>query len=635
MSKCQIIQTERLRDAQRAERALFDVLARLPEDFFLYRELKITPAYKEQLRGSMEAKPDMLVVGPDVGVLAFEVKDWNLSRNTYEWMDQYRIRVRRADGSTDIIGNPSDQADRYQHALRALLGGLDVFVQCFLAFPRITRQEFLNKFQDLTVLSNPQSRFFLDMNRTVFKDDLANDPLRPQAFLVRLARRHKGFRSSDPAEMLRVNRALVPTTFCIGTAITRQKDREALRLLTEEQQRWVFGMDDTKNYLLDVAGSGKTNILISKALHLLDKAPDSKPPSILLTTYSTNLETNIRRIFAAKLVQSDRDPKSASQAITILGMPSLAKAIVKRGCGGELAERAPDESEDAYEIRLKDWAADILENDPAPFARFDYILIDEIQDFDDTHLYILTKLCRGGRYLFVGDVGQKIYERSHDLKRHGIVAAQLELDRAFRMYRTPKYIAQLAIEFVSIDSAVQNEFQQHGYGTPQCANNSPTLAVLECTDSPAASVAEKVGDLLARDYVEHEILVVTSMKSTAAICGALQDAAIPFSLGETEDGTMVTVVDFMSAKGLERPVVMVCGVEDLACRRQQSDPFVDEDSAARAESLSRRQLYVALTRTTEELWIYYRSSDHPFIDDLLTINRRLLKKLQKRVRHGQ
>jgi hypothetical protein len=635
MSKCQIIQTERLRDAQRAERAMFDVLARLPEDYFLYRELKVTPAYKEQLRGSMEVKPDMVVVGPDVGVLAFEVKDWNLHRNTYEWVDQYRIRVRRADGNVDIIGNPSDQADRYQHALRALLRGLDVFVQCFVAFPRITRQEFLNKFQDLTVISNPQSRFFLDMNRTVFKDDLAMNPLQPQEFLIRLARRHEGFRSSGSSEVLRVNQALVPTTFCIGDALTRQKGREALRLLSDEQQRWVFGMDDTKNYLLDVAGSGKTNILISKALHLVEKAPDSKPPTILLTTYSTNLETNIRRIFAAKLAASGGDHKTSSQAITIMGMPSLTKAIVKRGSGGDLAERAPDEGEDAYETRLKDWAADVLENDPSRFARFDYVLIDEIQDFDDTHLYILTKLCRGGRYLFVGDVGQKIYERSHDLKRHGIVTAPLELDRSFRMYRTPKYIAQLAIEFVSIDPSVQNEFQQQGYGTPQCANNSPNLAVLDSTNNPNISVAETVGNLLARDYVERDILIITSIEKTAATCTALETAGLAFSLGETEQGNTITVVDFLSAKGLERPVVIISGIEDLPCRGTVNNPFADEDSAARAESLSRRQLYVALTRTIETLWVFYSSNEHPFVKDLLEINRRILKKFQKRVRHGQ
>lgn len=634
MSKCQIIQTERLQDAQRAERALFDFLARLPDGYFLYRELKVTPAYSEQLRGSMEAKPDMVVVGKDVGVLAFEVKDWNLDRNDYDWVDQYTVRVKPKKESSYKIGNPTDQADRYQHALRALLRGLDVFVQCFVTFPMITRQEFYNKFKDLTVLSNPQSRFFLDMDRTVFKNDLAQNPLHPQEFLVRLAKRHKGFHPSSSSDIDSVNQALVPTTFCIGNALVRQKNRETVRLLSEEQQRWVFGTNNTKNYLLDFAGSGKTNILISKALHLVDRASDSKPPAILMTTYSTNLETNIRRIFATKLAASSGDAKKYSEAITIMGMPSLTKAIVKRGSDSELAERPENEAIEAYETRLKEWAADILEDNPDPFARFDYVLIDEIQDFDDTHLYLITKLCRGGNYLFVGDIGQKIYERSHDLKRHGIITAPLKLDRSFRMYRTPKYIAQLALDFVSIDPYVQNEFARQGYGVPQCMNTNETLAVFESTDELAICVANKVGDLLARDHLEGDILVITSTEKTADICEALETAGISFSQLETEQGNRVTVVDFLAAKGLERAVVIVTGVEDLPCRRAAEDPFADEESMARKESLARRQLYVALTRTTEDLRVYYTSDGHPFIRELLEINQRISIKLQKRTRHG-
>jgi hypothetical protein len=635
MSKCRIIQTERLEEAQRAERALFDFLARLPDGYFLYRELKVTPAYKEQLRGRMEVRPDMVVVGKDVGVLAFEVKDWNLSKNSYEWIDQYKIRVRGADGSTKIIQNPKAQSDRYRHALRALLRRMDTFVQCFVAFPMITRYEFLNKFQDLTVLSNPQSHFLLDMKRTVFKDDLAKNPLQPQEFLFRLARRHGGFRSTSSSDIDQVNQALVPTTFCIGDALVQQKHRETLRLLSEEQQRWVFGTDDERNYLLDFAGSGKTNILISKALHLVDRVSDAKPPAILLTTYNTNLETNIRRIFAAKLAASGGDTKKFHKAITIMGMPSLTKAIVKRGTGGELAERGVDEELDAYEARLKERAANILENNPDGFARFDCVLIDEIQDFDDTHLYIVTKLCRGGKYLFVGDIGQKIYERSHDLKRHDIISAPLELDRSFRMYRTPKYIAQLALDFVTIDPYVQNEFTKLGYGTPLCVNDNQALAILENSDKLGESIAEVVGDLLARDYVEGDILVIISDEIMDSVCGSLEAAGITFSQGETEKGNTVTVVNFLAAKGLERPVGVVAGVEDLPCRENPENLFIDEETAARKESLSRRQLYVALTRTTEDLRIFYTSNRHPFIRELLEINQRLLKGVQKRARHGQ
>jgi hypothetical protein len=52
MFKCQLIQTSKLDDSNRAARDMLDFLGSLPPDFFVYRELKITPAYEEKLQWS-------------------------------------------------------------------------------------------------------------------------------------------------------------------------------------------------------------------------------------------------------------------------------------------------------------------------------------------------------------------------------------------------------------------------------------------------------------------------------------------------------------------------------------------------------------------------------------------------------
>ncbi|MEI6972793.1 MAG: UvrD-helicase domain-containing protein, partial [bacterium] len=493
MTHCLIIQTERLKDAQRAERTLFDFLARLPAGYSLYRELKLTPAYAEQMHGSEQAKPDMVVVGPGIGVLAFEVKDWNLEMNEYEWLDQYRIRVRRRDGHQATISNPADQAERYQRALRTLLGDEDVFVQCFVAFPRLNRNEFVNRFRDLTVLNNPQSRFFLDMDRTVFRDDLSECALHPEELLIRLARKHRSFRGVPAEEIERVNTRLMPTTFCLGNALARQQERTHFHILSNEQQRWAFGIDQDKNYLLDVAGSGKTNTLISRALYLVDRAGSGPVPAILLTTYNTNLEMNIQRILESKIQTAGGDPRRYRDAIIVMGMPALCAELVRTGNSAELCKASSGESPTDYEARLKDWAAATLEEGGSRFARFDHVLIDEIQDFDDTHLYIVTKVCRGGKYFFVGDIGQKIYERSYELKRHGIIKRDIEMEKSYRMYRTPRYIAELATSFVTNDPYVKNEFESHGYTQPvQYVNTSETVAIMAEASDPFDAAAEKV-----------------------------------------------------------------------------------------------------------------------------------------------
>lgn len=77
--KCQLVQTSKLNDSNRAEREMLEFLTNLPAEFFVYRELKITPAYEEKLNGLTKQQPDFVVVGPDVGLVAIEVKDWNIT----------------------------------------------------------------------------------------------------------------------------------------------------------------------------------------------------------------------------------------------------------------------------------------------------------------------------------------------------------------------------------------------------------------------------------------------------------------------------------------------------------------------------------------------------------------------------
>ncbi len=632
---CYVIQTERLNEAQRAERALFDCLCRLPEGFFLYRELKVSPTYAEQVRGLREAKPDFVITAPAVGVLGLEVKDWNLDANEYRWANQYDVVVTNRQGEKRSIDNPAHQAARYQNALRELLRDTGVFVQCLVAFPRLTRQEFLNKFSDIAVLSNPQSRFFLDLDRTLFKDDLDQNPLQPDQVLVSLARKLPNFHGSTPQEIEAVNKRLMPTTFIVGDYSIRQQGFARLKVVSEEQIRWISGVDAARNYLLDVAGSGKTNALVSRAVHLVDHEQQGSPLRILLTTYSENLENNIRRIFEHKILESGERKSVYRDAITIICLPRLISEIVKSK-DASLASREPNETNAAYEERLKEWAATIVEEAKQAYARYDYVLIDEIQDFDDTHLFILTELCRGKRYFFVGDVGQKIFERTHDLRRHGIITAEVELDKSYRMYRTPKYIAELAVEFVTSDPYVRHEFEQKGYrGRFVYPNELEALPVLEHSTTPHKAIAERVSSLISRDYTERDILVVTSAARLEEHRQALIRQGVRCSTKEpsgTEQAVMLT--DFEASKGLERDVVLVSGVEDLYERSCPEGLADDEELRARKESLSRRKVYVALTRTIEQLYVYYSKAENRFVNDLLEINRQLLKKHQKRIRHG-
>lgn len=627
--KCQVIQTERLGHAQKAERTMFNCLKHLPSEYYLYRELKLSPVYRERVKGLNEVKPDFVAVGPGIGAVSIEVKDWNISRNTYRWINQYKVEITEPSGRKYTVTNPADQADRYLHALQALLKPSGVFVSSLLAFPLISRQDFMNKFSDLTALKEAQSRFFMDLDYVLFRDDIERCGHQPENLLAGMVRQHPRFSTANNHVVESVASIIMPETFAVGGVRRRQADRQKLAILSEEQQQWAFDLSQENNYLLDVPGSGKTNVLISKAMHLVQSSSDH--PAILITTYNTNLENNIRSIFMDKVSRSQEDRSVFMDDITIMGMPRLVDSIVSKADPSALKQE-DGETDSKYESRLKEWAVAILDDAQGDFETFDYVMIDEVQDFDDQHLYILTQVCREKKYFFVGDIGQKIYQRSHNLKKHGIIAERLQVPRAFRMYRTPRYIADMAVRFVRGDEIVRNDLESNGYlECFQYPNECDTAAVIRQSSEVIDDVKDCVIDMLSQGYSESEVMVITSAGMVQDQIKALQQANVNADhlVASDVNAVRVIVTDFMNVKGLEREAVIVSGIEDLAHRGSDHAAFSDQEDVAFMESMSRRKLYVALTRTTEQMFVIYSDPHNPFIMELIQLDESILKKRKK------
>lgn len=625
--KCQLIQTTKIADENLGEQEILAFLRNLPAEYFVYRELQLTPAYRERVRGIEKKQPDFVVVSPETGALSIEVKDWNLTRNAYEWRDQYRIRVTdRNTGQVREIDNPTAQVEAYLYALMELVGGLGIFVTSIVAFPRVSRSDFLNRLENIEVLRNPQSRFYLDLDRTLFREDLNRYVARPEELLVKVVQTQPKFQRSSPQEVEQANKRLLPSSFRIGDYTERQKNQSRLKMITEQQQHWIFGLDPRHNYLLDVAGSGKTNVLISKAIHTVDLAGEGALPRILLTTYSPNLETNIRRIFQHKIADSPRRAHY-QEAITIQCVPALMEQIVAAVLGIEDMDqyRSPGESPTAYEARLRKDIEDILRSEPKRFRRFDHVFIDEVQDFDNFYLLVVDHLCRSKSFFFVGDIGQKIYERRHDLERLGFVTGKAEVEKSYKMFRTPRYIAELATRFILGDPLARSEFTERGYTTSfKYPNRLKNVAEVLQAGHPQQEIADRVRAFLGTTYSEEDILVITSAERLQRVGDALRAQGVRYMLGEPEHGTAVSLTDFMGVKGLEKEVVLVTGIEDLYDRSQPQGMFEDEDTRYQKELLSRRKVYVALTRPLEQLIIYYQDPNNRFVSELLTINNEIL-----------
>jgi superfamily I DNA/RNA helicase len=390
-------------------------------------------------------------------------------------------------------------------------------------------------------------------------------------------------------------------------------------------------LDRPANYLLDVAGSGKTNVLVSRAIHIIDQAHKKKqnPPNILLTTYNPNLQRNIERILEGKIKSDERHTRY--KTLRIENVEFIMERIAISGYGFKRTQeyyKLNDPSGVNYRQILREDVRAALQDQIDKYQIFDYVFIDEIQDFDDDQLYLVRKLARTDKFFFVGDIGQKIYDRYHDLKRHGFAIDALQLPKSYKMYRTPRYIGELAYRFIMADTIIRSEFEQHGYhqDTQFASYNANAAELLRVSDS-IPSVIERVQDLLMSQCTEDDIMVITSEQLLPAYKVAFEQGGIKFSVGEPKQAGQISLVDFMNVKGLEREIVFVSGIEDLYVR--QEGLFDDLATQLKEERFSRRKIYIALTRAIEECIVYYTNSGNVFISELVAINRKIINKRQE------
>lgn len=607
----------------RGEREMLNFLTRLPEEEYLvFQELKLDSSFHQKTKGLKQRQPDFVVVGRDTGVLSIEVKDWNLVENQYVWRDQREIKKIDRHGNDVILDNPVHQAQTYRYALEDLLDDLHErpWITSVVAFPRLTWTQFRNQVENKEVFDSPQSRFYLDPDRTIFKDEMSEHIRNPERVLKQVVQVDDRFRRSSGEAVYESKEKLLPSSFRIGDYKQRQEEKQELKMLTEKQCEWVFGLEGDENYLLDVAGSGKTNCLISKALHIVDTADDPSDIHILLTTYSPDLTQNIQQIYNHKLASRD-EKRRYNESITIKSLQALKELVLRRAYGLEdLGEERADRSFSEYRNWLQEEALQAIAENHEDWAIFSHIFVDEVQDLDGRDLVLLSLINEGESYFFVGDFGQRIYDREQDFESIQIDPDKAELPKTYQMHRTPKNIAKLATRFVTGDRRLEREFEQKGYtDTPEFPNQSEQLPELEYQTDPVQATTERIKSLLRGGpsgavYRTDEIMVITTADRVEAQRESLEEEEIDVG---GEDG--VEVVDFWQAKGLEMEAVFVHGIEDFYRTSQNETLFGGTKEKKKNSRRLRRILYVALTRPLERLTIYYEDQNQSAIDELLTI----------------
>jgi Nuclease-related domain/AAA domain/UvrD-like helicase C-terminal domain len=377
-----------------AERKLFDLLRdHLPNDYTVIWSIDWTmPRSASSGGGAQESEIDFLVLHPDKGILVLEVKGGGVGYDgsLHEWytIDDGRRRHR--------IKDPFEQAQSGKHAL----------------IRELTRQvpsQWLRIACKNSVFGHAAAFPDIDASR------VANRPTKPdEAILDRgdmqssviqraIDRVYQFWRrdSSQPlgrSAIAEIIKMYAPSWYIRPPLINQLEEEEAqLKELTEQQFIVLRLLREQKRIAISgCAGSGKTFLAVEQARRLARRGL-----SVLLTCYNRNLADWLR-----EQVMEEAHNDTALSNIDVLNFHRIASRL----CSQAGISLPTSESHDFDTT----FAEGLLQASEKVEQRYDAIIADEGQDFDDSWWVALLALMRSEEdsyfYVFYDD-NQRIYGR--------------------------------------------------------------------------------------------------------------------------------------------------------------------------------------------------------------------------------
>jgi UvrD-like helicase C-terminal domain/AAA domain/Nuclease-related domain len=587
--------------ATSGEKTLFKILAALPDDVIVYYDPQIKHRYA-----------DFVVISPRLGVLMIEIKDWKPS--TIVSADHDTIELRLHAHNKKVI-HPLKQARQYALALmdeiqsrlegRILLeqdgpyrGNICFPISYLACLSQISNRDIeglnlLNIFDESRTLTKEWFTIARDINGTELESSLA-------PFFVPKFQ----FTPLDKAQIDQL-RGIIHPHIVVRSEIHKLRDHygdtgrsivSLLRVLDAKQEQKARSIGPGHRLIFGVAGSGKTTILIARAKYLAEQNLDKKG-----------------------LVLCFNRPLVAYLKTQLTSFPNLRVETFH-----QLAFRFgfDDRKWNKKEFG-KEFKAAILEKD----ERYDFILVDEAQDFDPDWFACVVSLLKDqneGDLFITGDGSQGLYRQrsKHFSWRSQGVQAQGRTEYLHENYRNAAKIYQLAKLFSgsSTFGEIEGELDAIRAKQPPSLASGGSVSVIREKDRPSeiSKVVNLVSQLLAGKwetdgevgstqfhfadigiiYPTHrnqETLITESLiPRLRAECNVpVVWISDPSRLNRSDFSPAIRVQTIHHAKGLQyRAVIFVWA--DLLPFAQSRDPEQD-----------RKLFYVALTRATELLTIVH------------------------------
>ncbi|AET60102.1 superfamily I DNA/RNA helicase [Paenibacillus terrae HPL-003] len=608
------------KNATAGERLLFETLKRyLPSDYIVY--------YEPEIRGR---RPDFVIIGPDLGLVVLEVKDY--TKNTLHQINQDEWMLHTSAGETRTVKSPlkqardnarliSDQLKKDKNLLQGLSGYLKFSYGYGTVFTRLKQEDFIK-----LGLYNVIDPSFVLCRDEIDTDDegFSSETLMEKLFSMFTIQSKRRYTLTDE-DIQAIRFHLFPEVRISAEFKEPVPYQDQLLLslhniktMDMHQENMAKQLGDRHRLIRGVAGSGKTLVLVSRAKMLAQAHPDWK---ILVLCYGIPLSRTLKQWIDQKM----REPEDLFD-------------FANAECEWESSNIEVYNFHEwlGSHMRIKDSAIpellEKLDKSEAIVPIYDAILIDEGQDFEPDWLRLASHCLNPDTksLLLVEDRAQSIFKRKNSL------AQETGLDFRGRSkilsinYRNTAQIVQFAWDFYRSHSQLQNKVQSGSLEgveiiPPQSTKRKgPEPIFRRCRnireemDFIVKSItflrlekAIPLNDIaiLYRVQNSYKISYINEIKSS------LQKHQVPYTwMTESreskrnfireEETVKISTLD--SAKGLDFRAVFIVAIENM--------PFKREEVEEREVSL----LYIGMTRALEWLFLTYsgESKYTLYLDDI-------------------
>lgn len=530
-----------------AEVYVYDQLkARLSDSYRCYYSrpwLGVTSQGEEK-----EGEADFVVAHPDRGFLVVEVKGGGVRR--LEGSEQWVSRNRH--GITNNIKDPVKQANDSKHALLKKLqdhpgwGGKWVTARHGVIFPDCA----------------PQRRD-LGVGMPIFLFAFSSDMDRLAEWVEGRLSRHDD--ESSPGQGLKpggmqILHSLLSGPIELRSSLQRslKSDHREIERLTREQLDVLTSLEDQPQMAIcGGAGTGKTILALEKACRLGDAGKRA-----LVTCFNQPLGEHLRSLArGCPNVQAGHFHSVAAGIANSAGI-----ALPPASSPNYFTSILPNALIEAMRTR--------------PDLRFDAIVVDEGQDFEDSWLLALRLCLRDADndsfYVFFDD-NQKVYARDS-----GFLA---ELPQA------RYYLTRNLRNTKSIHDSSRPWYSSPRVSRPTGPDGEPvSWRSVANVKELRAGIAATLSDLLGTHKVDRRSIAVLTAGVTAGhpLVEGRRLCDLPFLPADENSGDSLVFDTVRRFKGLDRPVVIVIDADRL------TDPEL---------------IYVALSRPAVLLYVFGPQQD--------------------------